>query len=243
MTFVQDIRFVTNETSLADIGADGQPDRSTKAGGQLGPTGSSGPTVHIVDDDGDVRQGLANLLRSFDFGVRSFASPGSFIDAFQPGDAGCLLLDIHFPGANGLDFQAECLASGIDIPVIFMTGHADVPSSVRGMKAGAVDFLTKPVDERALLAAVETALRRDAAYRLDQTAKDRARAGHATLTHREKEVLALVVAGLMNKQIAGKLGLSEITVKVHRGTMMRKMNVRTLADLVRSSEALRTANA
>lgn len=196
------------------------------------------PVVHIIDDDVALGEGLANLLRSADFEVALFHSPTEFINAFEPSSCGCLLLDIRFPEGSGLDFQDLFLSEGIAVPVILMTGHADVPSSVRGMKAGAVDFLTKPFEDEELLGAVAIALERDAVRREREMSTSAVSEQYATLTSREREVMALVVTGLMNKQVAGELNLSEITVKVHRGTMMRKMKVRTLADLVRASEVL-----
>lgn len=196
------------------------------------------PKIHVIDDDLPLREGLANLLRSYDFSVATFGSPQAFIAAWDTQDCGCLLLDIRFPGANGLDFQKQFQNAGIRMPVILMTAHADVPSSVRGMKAGAIDFLIKPFDDDDLIGAVTVALDRDAARYEKEFLLSGFTSRYASLTSREKEVLALVVTGLMNKQVAGELGLSEITVKVHRGTMMRKMGVRTLPDLVRAFEAL-----
>ncbi len=197
------------------------------------------PVVHIVDDDRAVQEGLSNLLRSASFSVASFFSPKEFLDSWQRSSHGCVILDIRFPDESGLDCQARFQRLEMTMPVILMTGHADVPSSVKGMKAGAVDFLTKPFDDRSILDAIATAFERDATRFRNECGSSRLFERYATLTHREKEVFALVTQGLMNKQIAGQLDLSEITVKVHRGTMMRKMNVRTVADLVRASEALK----
>jgi FixJ family two-component response regulator len=202
--------------------------------GDAGP----GPVVHVIDDDWPLREALANLLRSSNFAVQLHASPQAFIDAWRPGDGGCLLLDIRFPGGCGLEYQARFQAAGIPLPVILMTAHADVSSSVRGMKAGAVDFLIKPFDEEALLAALRLALERDLQRRRREATLSDVSERYASLTAREKQVLQQVVVGRMNKQIAADIGLSEVTVKVHRGTMMRKMGVRTVADLVRASEAL-----
>jgi FixJ family two-component response regulator len=196
------------------------------------------PTVHVIDDDLPLRDGLANLLRSWDFTVVTFASPQAFVDAWRPEDCGCLLLDIRFPGGNGLDYQGQFYAAGIHMPVILMTAHADVPSTVRGMKAGAIDFLLKPFDDDELIAAVTLALDRDGSRRRRMSDVAGYALRYASLTSREKEVLTLVVTGLMNKQVAGEMGLSEITVKVHRGTMMKKMGVKTLPALVRAFEAL-----
>jgi FixJ family two-component response regulator len=197
------------------------------------------PVVHVVDDDDAVRDGLANLLRSADLEVATYASPELFMSRWRPTHRGCLVLDIRFPNTCGLEFQAQFCAAMMALPIILITGHADVPSSVRGMKAGAVDYLAKPFEDEALLDAVRVAFARDAArHRHDQELLDIVMR-YETLTVREKEVMALVASGLMNKQAAGELGLSEITVKVHRGSMMRKMNMRTLADLVRAAEALK----
>lgn len=196
------------------------------------------PVVHIIDDDVPLGEALANLLRSLDFNVALFPSPEAFLSSFRSRDRGCLLLDLRFPGGNGLDYLPEFIEAGVGMPVILMTGHADVATSVRGMKAGAVDYLVKPFDDEALVEALDVAMSRDATnYQREADLSD-VSARYATLTAREKEVLALVVTGLMNKQVAGHLGLSEITVKVHRGTMMRKMGLRNLADLVRAAEAL-----
>lgn len=196
-------------------------------------------SVFIVDDDAGFRSSLGNLLRSTGLSACGFASPEEFIGTADPAMCGCILLDIRFPGASGLDFQAVFRDAGILMPVILMTGHADVSSSVRGMKAGAVDYLMKPFDETELLAAVQSALERDR-VRCEQEAGINLLADrYAMLTQREKEVLSYVTLGLMNKQIANRVDLSEITVKVHRGTMMKKMAVRTVADLVRAFEILK----
>jgi FixJ family two-component response regulator len=201
--------------------------------------GSSRRRVHVIDDDDGLRAGLANLLRSSGLDVATFSSPRAFLDGLQPNDRGCLLLDIQFPGTNGLDFQTELLASDCAMPVIIMTGHADVASSIRGMKSGAADFLVKPFDDADLLAAVAAALEREELLWLARVTIRDATDRYASLTSRERQVFALVTAGLMNKQVAFDLGLSEITVKTHRGTMMRKMNARTLPDLVRIAETLK----
>lgn len=196
------------------------------------------PVVHIIDDDVSLGAALANLLRSLGFQVALFSSPDAFLAGWQPDDCGCLLLDLRFPTGNGLDYLAAFGEAGVAMPVILMTGHADVASSVRGMKAGAIDYLVKPFDDEDLVAALEVALERDSALRQKAADLSGVAGRYATLTSREKEVLALVITGLMNKQVAGKLGLSEITVKVHRGTMMRKMGLLNVADLVRAAETL-----
>jgi FixJ family two-component response regulator len=208
-------------------------------------TAEQGPSrrrVHVIDDDDGLRAGLANLLRSSGLEVTTFPSPQAFLDALAPNARGCLLLDIHFPDTNGLDFQTELLTSECAMPVIIMTGHADVASSIRGMKSGAADFLIKPFDDADLLAAVAVGLEREEFLWLARATIRDAKERFARLTSRERQVFALVTAGLMNKQVAFDLGLSEITVKTHRGTMMRKMNVRTLADLVRTAEILKLRN-
>jgi FixJ family two-component response regulator len=206
-------------------------------------TGSSRRRVHVIDDDDGLRAGLANLLRSSGLEVTTFSSPRAFLDALRPDARGCLLLDIHFPETNGLDFQTDLLASECAMPVIIMTGYADVASSIRGMKSGAADFLVKPFDDADLLAAVAVALEREELLWLSRATIRDATERFASLTARERQVFASVTAGRMNKQVAFDLGLSEITVKTHRGTMMRKMNVRTLADLVRTAETLKLRKA
>ncbi len=204
------------------------------------PAVSGQAMVHIIDDDALFRKSLENLLWSAGLAVRGFSSPSEFVEACGPACRGCVLLDIRFPGASGLDFQQPFREAGIFMPVILMTGHADVPSSVRGLKAGAVDYLMKPFDDTELLGAVELAMDRDAERCAHEAGICVLADRYMLLTHREKEVLSYVALGLMNKQIANRINLSEITVKVHRGTMMKKMGMRTVADLVRAFEILRT---
>lgn len=194
--------------------------------------------IYIVDDDASLRAALDSLFRSVGFETRVFGAAADFLAA-PLGDApGCLVLDIRLPGVSGLDFQQQLAEQGVRVPVVLMTGHGDIPMSVRGMKAGAVDFLTKPFREQDMLDAVTTAIARDRARRVGEGRIDALKAQYATLSPREQQVMALVAAGKMNKQVAGDLALSEITVKIHRGSAMRKMGARTLADLVRMAEAL-----
>jgi FixJ family two-component response regulator len=200
------------------------------------------PVVFIIDDDESLRDGLTRLFRSIGLRAETFGSTREFTRSQLPDTASCLLLDVRLPGLSGLDFQAELAKAGIRIPIIFMTGHGDIPMSVRAMKAGAVEFLTKPLREQDLLDAVSVAHERDRLRREAEKSTSRLQARFETLTPREQEVLSLVSVGLMNKQVAGKLGVSEIMVKVHRGNVMRKMGAKSLADLVIMSEALGIRN-
>ena len=199
---------------------------------------SSAPLVVIVDDEPAVREALDSLFRSVGLRTQLFASPAELLEAKVPDTPGCLILDVRLPGISGLDLQEQLARHGIALPIVFMTGHGDIPMSVRAMKAGAVDFLPKPFRDQDMLDAVAGAIERDTRRRADDAALDGVRARYATLTPREREVMAHVASGLMNKQVAGLLELSEITVKIHRGNVMRKMGVRTLADLVRQAESL-----
>ncbi|OAF14889.1 DNA-binding response regulator [Bradyrhizobium centrolobii] len=202
------------------------------------PAKSSSSVVIIVDDDAGIRASLDSLFRSVGLETRLFASAAELLGGPLPDRPGCIVLDVRLPGVSGLDLQGQLTRQGIGYPIIFMTGHGDIPMSVRAMKAGAVDFLSKPFRDQDMLDAVTAALARDAQRRADATAKEDIRAQYETLTAREREVMGYVTAGLMNKQVAGLIGLSEITVKIHRGNVMRKMGVKTLADLVRKAEAL-----
>jgi len=196
------------------------------------------PIVFVVDDDASMRQALARLLQSVQLRVEVFASPQEFLQSERPNVPSCLVLDVRLPGLSGLDFQAELAKADVRIPIVFITGHGDIPMSVRAMKAGAVDFLAKPFRDQDLLDAVTAAIQRDQKRREHENAMTDLRAHFSSLTPREGEIMALVASGLMSKQIAAEVGLSEITVKVHRSHLMKKMGARSVADLVRMAEAL-----
>jgi FixJ family two-component response regulator len=202
------------------------------------PARSLNSVVIIVDDDAGIRASLDSLFRSVGLETRLFASPAELLGGALPDGPGCIVLDVRLPGVSGLDLQSQLVRQGINHPIIFMTGHGDIPMSVRAMKAGAVDFLAKPFRDQDMLDAVTAALERDAQHRTEAATRDDIRAQYETLTAREREVMGHVTAGLMNKQVAALIGLSEITVKIHRGNVMRKMEVRSFADLVRKAEAL-----
>jgi FixJ family two-component response regulator len=196
------------------------------------------PIVYVVDDDEAIRRSLANLFQSVSLQVRVFGSALELLQTSLPDVASCLVLDIRLPGVSGLDFQTELAKANVRVPIIFMTGHGDIPMTVKAMKAGAIDFLTKPFRHQEMLDAVATAIDRDRKRRKDEQMIANAQALFETLTPRERDVLGLVAAGLMNKQIAAEIGIAEITVKIHRGHIMRKMRTRSLADLVRITEML-----
>jgi FixJ family two-component response regulator len=195
-------------------------------------------TVIVVDDDVAVREALASLARSIGLHVKLFPSAHEFLQSPRPESPSCVVLDVRLPGLSGLDLQRQLLEGGMNIPIIFITGHGDIPMSVRAMKAGAVEFLTKPFRDQDLIDAVQSALQIDRAARLQEAEMAELRQRFASLTPREQEVMGWVVTGLLNKQIASEIGTSEITVKVHRGQMMRKMAAESVADLVRMASRL-----
>jgi FixJ family two-component response regulator len=202
------------------------------------PASAKEPIVFVIDDDASMRRALTNLFKSVGLEVEAFGSAPEMLQRKIPDVASCLVLDIRLPGLSGLDFQTELAKANIRIPIIFMTGHGDIPMSVRAMKGGAVDFLTKPFRDQDMLDAVGTAIERDRKRREVEKIVAHLQALYETLTPREREILALVASGRMNKQIAAELGLAEITVKIHRGHITKKMRARSLADLIRIAETL-----
>ena len=194
--------------------------------------------VYVIDDDVDMREALKSLFASVGLRAETFGSAPEFLEKKLPDAAICLVVDIRLPGLSGLDFQAELSRAQIDVPIIFITGHGDIAMTVKAMKAGAVEFLTKPIRDQDLLDAVKLGLEKDETKRKSQKASASVRVLYESLTPREQEVIRLVTTGLMNKQVAAEMGVSEITVKVHRGNAMRKMKASTLADLIRMVDML-----
>jgi FixJ family two-component response regulator len=197
------------------------------------------PIVFVVDDDEPVREAIQKLIESIGLRAETFGSASEFFHSKRPDTPACLVLDVRLPDVSGLDFQNDLAAANVQIPIIFITGHADIPMSVRAMKAGAVEFLTKPFRGQELLAAIQEAIAKDRVAWSERAQMAELRARYNLLTAREKEVLALVASGLLNKQIGGELGTSELTIKTHRGRVMQKMEASSLADLVRMFERLK----
>ena len=204
----------------------------------MGSETSKPALICVIDDDEEVRGSLDSFLRSAGFEVRTFGAPEEYLACPEADAAACLVLDVRLQGADGLEFQQSLIESEAHVPVILITGHGDILMTVRGMKAGAISFLPKPFDEEDMLSAIAEAVERDRRRRSEEQQGEDVRANYAALTPREREVMGLVAAGLMNKQVAGRLELSEITVKIHRGNLMRKMKAQSLADLVRMAENL-----
>jgi FixJ family two-component response regulator len=199
------------------------------------------PTIFIIDDDASVREALEDLFNSVGLGVEAFVSAQQFLQSKRPDAPGCIVLDVRLPGPSGLEFQRTLMKSGIFLPVIFISGHGDIPMSVEAIKAGAIDFLTKPLHEQRLLDAIQTGIERDRARRAEEKNAVQLRERFDSLTPREQDVFLIVVTGRPNKQIAAELNLSEMTVKTHRGQIMRKMRAKSLVELVRMADALKAS--